>query len=258
MLKMTDFLIPNQKLLITIVDKGLGSLVVEKSKAAGCKGGTILPGTGTRKEAGGFSLFGMAAEPEKDVIFSVIDADISEAVLQRITEGTKIDKPGRGIAFILNIENIAGLSHVLSQIAKNPADPHQDILDGNASESVTIKKVQPSPKKSSDMKASENFQLIVSIVDKGSCDKVVEASRKAGAEGGTIIYGRGTGIREKTKLFSMLIEPEKEVILTLIPREKTKQVLQEIVEATELNQPGRGIAFVLDVESTAGICHQIS
>jgi nitrogen regulatory protein PII len=104
---------------------------------------------------------------------------------------------------------------------------------------------------------SDKYQLIVTIVDKGNCDDVVEASKSAGAEGGTIIYGRGTGIHENTKLFSMLIEPEKEIILTLIRKENARDVLRKIIETTHLNEPGRGIAFVLDVEATAGISHAL-
>lgn len=104
---------------------------------------------------------------------------------------------------------------------------------------------------------SDKFKLIVSIIDKGSCDKVVDASKKAGAEGGTIIYGRGTGIHEKTKLFSMLIEPEKEIVLTLVTEENADSVLEQIVKDTKLNEPGHGIAFVMDVEATAGIAHRM-
>ena len=104
---------------------------------------------------------------------------------------------------------------------------------------------------------SEKFKLIVTIIDKGSCDKVVDASKKAGAEGGTIIYGRGTGIHEKTKLFSMLIEPEKEIVLTLVTEKNADHVLEQIVKDTELNKPGHGIAFVMEVEATAGIAHRI-
>jgi nitrogen regulatory protein PII len=99
------------------------------------------------------------------------------------------------------------------------------------------------------------YDLIVTIVNKGHSERVVEASKKAGAEGGTIIYGRGTGIHEQAKLFSITIEPEKELILTLIDREKTDAVLETILLEAELNKPGKGIAFVLEVERTIGINH---
>lgn len=101
------------------------------------------------------------------------------------------------------------------------------------------------------------FQLIVSIVNKGHCGTVIDSSLEAGAEGGTIITGRGSGIHEKAKIFSFAIEPEKDIILTLVPSDRTEKVLDAIVKATKLNEPGNGIAFILDVEKTTGINHLI-
>lgn len=102
------------------------------------------------------------------------------------------------------------------------------------------------------------YDLIITIVNKGDSEKVVDASKKAGAEGGTIINGRGTGIHEQAKLFNILIEPEKEVVLTLITRDKTEAVLDAINIGAELNTPGKGIAFVLEVEKTVGINHLLN
>lgn len=99
------------------------------------------------------------------------------------------------------------------------------------------------------------YDLIVTIVNKGRADKIVEVSKKAGAEGGTIIFGRGTGIHEQAKLFGIPIEPEKEIVLTLIPKEKTQVVLESILNNTELSKPGKGIAFVLPVDKIAGMNH---
>lgn len=99
------------------------------------------------------------------------------------------------------------------------------------------------------------YDLIVSIVNKGNSETVVEASRKAGAEGGTILFGRGTGIHEQAKLFGITIEPEKELVLTLIKRDLSEKVLESIISEAMLDKPGKGIAFVLEVEKVAGINH---
>lgn len=99
------------------------------------------------------------------------------------------------------------------------------------------------------------FDLIVTIVNKGSSEIIIKASKSAGAEGGTIIPGRGTGIREKQMLWGIPIEPEKDIILTIVPRERTQAILQAIVEQGKLNQPGAGISFVLELKKIAGICH---
>lgn len=100
-----------------------------------------------------------------------------------------------------------------------------------------------------------NHKLIVSIVTKGKAKQVVAASKKAGAEGGTIILGRGTGIHEGKKLFGICIDPEKEVILTLIDECMVDKVLSAIIDAGELNKPCSGIAFVLNTKRIAGIVH---
>ncbi len=107
------------------------------------------------------------------------------------------------------------------------------------------------------MKQETEFDLIVSIVNKGHCGTVMEASINAGAEGGTVIQGRGSGVHEKAKLFSFAIEPEKDIVLTLVPESITEKVLEAIVKAAQLNEPGKGIAFILDVEKTAGINHPV-
>ena len=103
--------------------------------------------------------------------------------------------------------------------------------------------------------SEESIALIVTIVRKGWGDRVIEASIKAGASGGTIIFGRGKGIHEQQKIMGICIEPEKEVVLTVIRRDKEDAVLGEIIKAAELDKPGTGIAFVIPVEKVAGMVH---
>jgi nitrogen regulatory protein PII len=97
--------------------------------------------------------------------------------------------------------------------------------------------------------------LIVSIVRKGWGSTVLEASVNAGAQGGTVLFGRGAGINEREKIFGVSIEPEKEIVLTLVPTARAGAILDEIVRAASLNETGRGIAFVLAVEKIAGVAH---
>lgn len=100
--------------------------------------------------------------------------------------------------------------------------------------------------------------LIVSIVQKGWGSTVLEASVRAGARGGTVLFGRGAGIHEKEKIFGMSIEPEKEIILTLVYPSQVDAILREIVRAAGLNQTGKGIAFVLPVDDVVGVAHFMS
>jgi nitrogen regulatory protein PII len=107
------------------------------------------------------------------------------------------------------------------------------------------------------MDNTKGYKLIVTIVEKGNAEDVVEFTKHAGAEGGTILMGRGIGIHETAKIFGIPIEPEKEIVLTLVPAEKSENVLKAIDEGMNLEKPGRGIAFALDLEKVIGICHDI-
>nr|PZN69325.1 MAG: transcriptional regulator [Pseudomonadota bacterium] len=104
----------------------------------------------------------------------------------------------------------------------------------------------------------ENPRLIVSIVRKGWGDTVLESSMNAGAHGGTVLFGRGIGRNEQQRVFGIKIEPEKEVVLTVVPAGIVQQVLDAITAAAELSAPGHGLAFVVPVEQVAGVVHLVT
>lgn len=100
-----------------------------------------------------------------------------------------------------------------------------------------------------------DISLIVTVVKKGWGNTVLDASVKAGAHGGTILYGRGSGIHEKQKLLGIPIEPEKEIVLTVTYSHKNDDILNEIIRSVDLCKPGAGIAFVVPVSKVVGVAH---
>ncbi|WP_319507836.1 P-II family nitrogen regulator [uncultured Methanolobus sp.] len=105
------------------------------------------------------------------------------------------------------------------------------------------------------MNDENNLVLIVSIVKKGWGDEVVNASCKAGAKGGTIVFGRGRGVHENKKLLGMFIEPEKEIVLTLAESEKASGIIDVINEKVGLNKSGTGLGFVIPLKEVFGTAH---
>lgn len=105
------------------------------------------------------------------------------------------------------------------------------------------------------MLIGREHKLIVTIVKRGWAERILLAAQEAGARGGTIICARGVGIHESKRLLGILIEPEKEIILVLIHKDKAKRVLKAMVQAGNMETPGTGIGFVLDVEKVVGIVH---
>jgi nitrogen regulatory protein PII len=99
--------------------------------------------------------------------------------------------------------------------------------------------------------------LIVTIVRKGWGSSVLQASVKAGARGGTVVFGRGAGIHEQEKIFGMSIEPEKEIVLTIVQEDQVDAILGEIVRAAELDAAGHGMAFVVPVRRIVGVADSL-
>jgi len=103
--------------------------------------------------------------------------------------------------------------------------------------------------------AENTYSLICTIVNRGYADVVITAGREAGARGSTVLYARGSGIREDETFIGITIQPEKEVVLTLIKKEAVKKVIAAITEKAGLTEEGRGISFVMPVTRTAGVPH---
>lgn len=102
------------------------------------------------------------------------------------------------------------------------------------------------------MKNTE-FQMVICIVNTGFSPIVMEAAKEAGARGGTIIHGRGTANREAEKLFQIVVQPDKEIVMIIVKSEIKDQVLKSINAKAGLETEGQGIAFSLPVDRAVGI-----
>lgn len=103
--------------------------------------------------------------------------------------------------------------------------------------------------------STEKFELIITIVNRGFASEVMEAAKRQGASGGTIINARGAGIHEAEKFFGVAIQPEKELVLTLVPKDKRQDIMKEICKKAGLTSEGKGLTFSLPVDDVMGIIH---
>lgn len=97
------------------------------------------------------------------------------------------------------------------------------------------------------------YKLITAIVEKGNAEDVVDAAALAGAKGGTILGARGSGVHEQTKVFSINIEPEKEIVMILAQNESVEAIVEKINEKMNIDEPGKGIVYVQDVNRAYGV-----
>jgi nitrogen regulatory protein P-II 1 len=100
---------------------------------------------------------------------------------------------------------------------------------------------------------SEGQELITCVVQRGKADKVVKAAIEAGAGGATVMFGRGMGLRERLGLLGLAIVPEKEIIMIVTLKNKTKAIFAEVIKAAHLTTPGMGIAYITPIHGVAGL-----
>jgi len=104
-----------------------------------------------------------------------------------------------------------------------------------------------------------HFKLLIALVEDSKTDAVIDAARKAGATGTTVISNAsGEGINESKTFFGLTLETQRDVLLMLVEEHLSRHILEMISKAGEFDtKSGAGIAFQIDVEDVVGITHQI-
>ena len=100
-----------------------------------------------------------------------------------------------------------------------------------------------------------NFSVIVTITKKGQASKVCQITKEVGAEGGTILLAKGTSVKDFRKVFGIALDEDREMVLTVVKEELEDKVFEAIIDRCELNKPGSGITFVMDLKQVSGIAH---
>lgn len=94
------------------------------------------------------------------------------------------------------------------------------------------------------------FELVVCIVNAGFSQNVMEAARAAGAKGGTILRARGSANPEAEEFFNIKIQPDKELVMILVPKQIKDEVIRTVYKEAGLGEEANGIAFSLPVNRT--------
>jgi len=96
-----------------------------------------------------------------------------------------------------------------------------------------------------------DVSMITCVVQRGKADEVVQAAQDAGAQGATIYYGSGSGVRERLGLLGLAVDVEKEIITILCGDDQLDRIFERMYFAAELDLPGGGIIYVTKLEKAA-------
>ncbi len=99
----------------------------------------------------------------------------------------------------------------------------------------------------------DGYEVVFCIVNSGYSDVVMDAAREVGARGGTVIHARGTANKEAEKYFHITIQPDKDIVMILVPAKIKDAVLHAVYQNAGLKTAGQGIAFSMAVDNVVGL-----
>ena len=196
------------EVLISIVPRNQGETVTRAANEAGAFGGTILMGRGTAANSL-LQILGFG-DSAKDIVIIICEQDKKESIKEAVIFAFKEKKRPFGVIFSLAATDFFKAGTNYSE---------------------------------ENMNHDSEYKLITAIVNKGYADDTMDAARKAGATGGTIINARGTAKPGDAKFFGVEIVPEKDMIMIVAESSKADEILEAIRNLPCLSQPGSGIAF---------------
>ena len=104
-----------------------------------------------------------------------------------------------------------------------------------------------------------HFKLIIIMSEDKRTQDLLNAARKAGATGCTVLnQARGEGLSPTKTFLGLSIDSQVDVILLLAEEHMSREIMEKVAAAGEFDEtPGTGIAFQIDVEDAIGVRHQI-
>lgn len=163
---------------------------------------------------------------EYRISLTVADKERTAALIDEARRQLYIDAPGHGIIVATAIKSVGG-GKTLSYLSQGrPTDGTPEF--------------------------NYNYEIILAIANEGYTDVVMDAAREAGARGGTVLHGKGTGSKDAEKFFKVSIASEKEVILIVAKASEKAAIMQSIVTKAGVGTDAGAIAISLPVTDIAG------
>lgn len=215
------------KLLVAIVDRGKSAALVEVYRSFRLPLEYICMGRGTA-DSRILDYLGLA-QTQKDVVLAFAPARRVAEVMRGVDRRFDLSRPGRGVLFSCPL---SGVSAQVPQLLNDGTPPQE---------------------KETYVEASQSFDLVVVIVNRGDIDLVMDAARSAGARGGTVVHGRRMGVDDAETRRGFVLEPEKDIVLMVVAHGQKLDVMRAVNKAAGITTPCRGVLFSLPVEEMMGL-----
>jgi len=182
-------------------------------------------------------MFGLG-QTDKALTFCILPQVVAEPMMEELSETFLLRKRGSGIAYTIPLSGIAAnMVKVLNDDARERVINHMKKMEMEAE----------------NMKCQTSLTLIVTIMNQGFSEEVMEAAKAAGATGGTVIHARRAGDHDHLSFLGVPIQEEQEMLFIIVNREDKKEVMKAINHQFGPRSEAHGITISLPVDSSAGL-----
>lgn len=218
------------RLVMVVVNRGKGEEVQEFNHENNIDFSYLAYGRGTlRGEM--VNMLGLGTV-DKDVIISLVPLHEIKTYLAGLCGLLKLKRPGKGIAFTMPLMSLNAL---VAQTIEHALPLEED------EQEKEVKAVTP------------KFSLIITIVEQGFVEQVMDAAKSAGATGGTLLHARGIGREEAETFLGASLQTEKEVVTILAERSMHREIMERINSSCGVLCEAKGVVFSLPVDEIVGI-----
>ena len=212
--------------LISVVNPGAMERVCEIAAALDLPQTVAMLGHGTAAKSM-LDLLGIEST-EKRIIMTVANSEKARQFIKDMRQQLYIGIPGHGIVIAIPIKSVGG-GKTLAYLNNGEQQPARYTPELNG-----------------------KYELIVIVANEGRTDQVMNAARAAGATGGTVLHGKGTGSQNPKKFYNVSIASEKEVILMVAQNDRKAAIMQSVLHHAGPDSEAGTILFSLPVSEVAG------
>ena len=169
---------------------------------------------------------------DKRILISMMPKRLADIMLDKLHYELQMDAANSGIAFTIPL---VGANNMMLQMMsqdtnKNSAEREEK---GTMAESKNV--------------------LIATIINRGFSEDVMNAAKKAGASGGTVLHSRQLVNDEVNTFWGINVQDEREIVLIISNAENKVNLMQAINEKCGVSSSARGIVMALPIDSVIGI-----
>lgn len=216
------------KLMVTIIHRGGGTKVVDYYRSLKLHYDFLCLGHGTANSEI-LDYLGLE-KTDKDIVITMVPEVKVRKVLSGVSEKFGFLSPGKGIVFTVPLSSVSARIPQILCKPENMIESGDDIMENN-----------------------QQGDLILAVLNRGNADLVMEAAKKAGARGGTIIHARRVGFEDVENFFGFTIQPEKDIIAILTESSSRRKIMEAITQAAGISTECRALVLSIPVDEIMGL-----